>query len=583
MILQALYHQYHSLLKRGEIEPPGWSRTGVSFALDIGDDGSLKHVVSVKTEQARGRNAVLAPQSMKIPAQVKRTSGVSSNFLCDNSGFILGVDAKNKPVRTAECFTACRELHERLLEGVDSPAAKAVLRFFRKWRPERSAQNPALREHWEDLMSGANLVFLHRGKFAQDDEEIAKAWEHRYMSDEGAIQMPCIITGEYGPVEAVHPAIKGIAGAKSSGAALVSFNAPAFRSYGKKQSLNAPTGRMAAFAYTSALNHMIADRAHVSRIGDTTVLFWADGAEPAYQGLFSLAFLEVNKTYSERDLRDKVYKLTKGDPVDFDDTRLDPNRRFYVLGIAPNASRLSVRFFLENSFGEILKNAAEHQRRLEIVRPNYDSYETIPLWKLLRATVNMNARDKSPAPNLAGEMLRAILMDTYYPATLLNGVMLRIRAEREMTRERAAIIKAYYLKNKNKSVPEEVLTVRLNRESECIPYNLGRLFSVLEEIQSAANPGVRTTIRDRYFTSAAATPCIVFPTLVNLTQKHLKKLSSDKPGWAVVLEKKLTDIMDRLEEEYPVRLTLPEQGAFQLGYYHQTADRYRKKEETENA
>ena len=194
---------------------------------------------------------------------------------------------------------------------------------------------------------------------------------------------------------------------------------------------------------------------------------------------------------------------------------------------------------------------------------------------MLNETVNQNAQKKTASPVLAGELLRAILTNTPYPATLLNGVTLRIRAEHEITRGRAAIIKAYYLnqRNPNPDVPKEVLTVSLNPDSNNVYYNLGRLFSVLEDIQSKANPGINATIRDRYFNAASATPAHVFPILLNLAQKHLKKLNE---GQRVYYGKQLGSITDKLGEEYPNRLTLPQQGSFQLGYYHQTQERYQK-------
>ena len=198
---------------------------------------------------------------------------------------------------------------------------------------------------------------------------------------------------------------------------------------------------------------------------------------------------------------------------------------------------------------------------------------------MLDETVNQNSRDKSPTPGMAGETLCAILSDTPYPATLLNGVSLRIRAEREITRGRAAILKAYYLKNPHPDIPKEVLTVSLNPDSTNIPYTLGRLFCVLEAIQSSANPGINATIKDKYFNSASAIPSRVFPMLINLAQKHLRKLEK---GWSISYSKQLTDLTAKLGETFPDRLSLPQQGAFQLGYYHQTQARYTKKEEAEH-
>ena len=580
MILQALTEYYRALERQGKIAAPGWGPVKVSFALCIGDDGTLQQAVSVQTEQVRGKKTVLAPRVVSLPAPVKRTVGVAANFLCDNSSYMLGVDDKGKPERTRLCFEACKALHEQALDGVDSPAARAILAFFRAWEPEKARENAALLEHLEEILAGGNLVFRTEEGFVHDDPAVRQAWEAYYNTSGDGPQGVCLVTGEQGPIESVHPAIKNVAGAQSSGAALVSFNAPAFCSYGKEQNLNAPTGKYAAFAYTAALNHLLADREHVYRVGDATVVCWAKGGGSFYQSLFGWAAMgQSEPSYDESELRGMVKRLCRGEAVDFHAERLDPGMDFYVLGLSPNASRLSVRFFLRNTFGGFLRNAEAHQERLKIVRPSFDKFEGLPLWKLLGETVNQNTRDKVPTPELAGEVVRAILTDTRYPATLLNGATLRIRAEREVTRGRAAILKAYYLKNSHPDVPKEVLTLGLNEGSTHIPYTLGRVFSVLEAIQSAANPGVKTTIKDKYFNSAAATPAAIFPLLISLAQKHLKKLRGSNTGLAIALDKQLTDLLNRLGENYPTRMNLPQQGAFQLGYYQQLQARYQKKEE----
>ena len=353
----------------------------------------------------------------------------------------------------------------------------------------------------------------------------------------------------------------------------MSFNAPAFCSYGREQSLNAPTGKYAAFAYTAALNHLLSDRAHVQRLGDTTVVFWAAGADPAYQA-FSAAALFGGPPpagLEEATLRAALKKLSRMERCAV--VPLDPARPFYILGLSPNAARLSVRFFLRDCFGGFLSHVNAHHARMEIVRPANDPYETISLWALLQETVPQTVRDKSPSPVLAGATARAILSNTDYPAALLNGVMLRIRADRKITRGRAAILKAYYLKNPHTECPKEVLTVSLNETSSIVPYNLGRLFSVLEAIQQAANPGINTTIKDKYFNSASATPATIFPILNNLAQKHLKKLDT---GLRIHYDRQLGQIKELLGETLPGRLSLPEQASFDLGYYHQTQKRYSK-------
>lgn len=585
MILQALTQYYETLVQAGVLAGPGWGPVKASYALSIAADGTLEQITSIQTEQLRGKKTVLAPQVLTLPAPVKRTVGIAANFLCDNSGYILGADNKGNPQRSLACFAACKALHTSVLEGVDSPSAQALLAFFRTWIPEYTLEHPALTEYREDILSGANLLFRYNGSYVHEDPEIRRAWERRYRADTDSPRGICLVTGEEGPVESVHPAIKNVSGAQSSGAALVSFNAPAFCSYGKEQNLNAPTGKYAAFAYTAALNYLLADREHVYRLGDATVVCWARGGGDAYQAFFGGALLGAPTPYSAADLRGMTAQLCQGIPVDFQEEKLDPNMDFYILGLSPNAARLSVRFFLHNTFRGFLEHIQAHYRRLEIIRPSYDKFETLPIWKLLDETVNQNARDKSPAPDLAGEVLRAVLNDTRYPATLLNGVALRIRAEREVTRGRAAILKAYYTKlaestgREHPDIPEEVLQVSLNPDATNVPYLLGRLFSVLEAVQAAANPGINATIRDKYFSGASATPAAVFPVLVNLAQKHLKKLNAANRGLSIAYEKQMTELLSKLGTEYPAHLNLRQQGSFQLGYYFQTQARYQKKEE----
>lgn len=576
MILQALVSYYETLAARGELPQPGWAPVKVSYVLNLDDQGDITNVVCIKEEVTRGKKKALVPQIIQLPAPVKRTAGVTANFLCDNSSYILGADKKGKPKRSLECFQACKTLHETLLVSVEEPAARALLSFFDHWQPEKLTEHPAFaHQDMEDLLASANLIFRYRGRYLHEIPAIRQAWQDYYNNSQDSQQFPCLVTGKLAPVAQLHPSIKGIYGAQSSGASLVSFNAPAFCSYDREQGLNAPTSQYAAFAYGAALNYLIATQN--TRVGDVTLLFWAESGEDAYaDALKQFSFGDEDDQYKEEDLKGLMESLAEGADVEWDGTRIDPNMTFYILGISPNAARLSVRFFLRNSFGQFIRSVKAHYDRLEIVRPSFDPFDNIPVWRMLKETVNPNSREKKPAADMAGDTLRAILTNTPYPATLLNGVTLRIRADREMNRTRAAILKAYYLKNRNPFVPEEVLTVSLNQDSNHEAYVLGRLFSVLEAIQSDANPGINATIRDKYFSSASATPGVVFPTLVNLAQKHLRKLDEGKK---IFYDKQLTELMSKLGETYPNRMNLPQQGAFQLGYYHQTQYRFTKKED----
>ena len=572
MILQALTRLFEDLAQQGKIGRPGWSSAKISYALCLSAQGQLESVVPLLTETLVGKKTQLRPTPMELPAPVTRTVGILPNFLWDNSSYLLGADEKGKPERSRACFRACAELHHRLLDDVDSPIAKAIISYFDTWQPEKAQEHPALADCWQELMKGANLIFRVNGSFAQDDPAIRSAWDDDYGSVQGEKQQ-CLVTGKLDVAEPVHPAVKGVAGAQSSGAALISFNAPAFCSYGKEQSLNAPVGKYAAFAYTAALNYLLADKQNVHRIGDTTIVCWAEGAEPQYSLFAGLSLFgdTLPEGLSDRDLHSALKNLAQGLPCE--ELKLDPQRPFYILGLAPNAARLSVRFFCRNSFGTLMKNVNDHHQRMEIVGKRF---EVTPLWAMLRETVNQNTTDKSPSPAMAGATARAIFLGTAYPASLLEATMLRIRAEREITPGRAAILKAYYLRNSNDLCPKEVLTVSLNETSTNIPYTLGRLFAVYEALQESANPGINATIKDKYFNSASATPATIFPILDNLSQKHLRKLDT---GLRITYDRQIGALKNILGESNPARLSLPEQGSFNLGYYHQKQFRYTKKEE----
>ena len=569
MILQALTAYYEDLARSGKIARQGWGKSRISYALELGENGEVRRVIPLETADEKGKPK---PREMELPAPVKRTVGVASNFLWDNGSYLLG-HAKDaaKDSRAEKCFAAAKELHLSLLSGSQDPFAQAICRFFENYDPALGSTDPVLAGEWENLISGCNLTFAYGDQYPGDNEALARAWESHYGQDAEGEKLRCLITGEPAVPEKTHPAIKRLYGAQSSGAALVSFNAPAFCSYGREQNENAPVGQYGAFAYTAALNDLLSDRRHYRRIGGDTYVFWAEGAEEQYEDAFG-AFLDGgSEKVTDEDLASVMDALAGKKLCQWENLPLNPENGFYVLGLAPNAARISVRFFLQDTFGVFAQRLKAHYDRLEIIRPSFDTRTQLPLWLLLQETVNQQSRDKTPSPQMAADTLRAILTGGRYPATLFQQTMLRIRAEHDITRGKAAIIKAYLLRNDTQQNRMEALTVKLNDDCNYLPYVLGRLFSVLEDIQQQANPGINTTIKDRYFSSASATPAVVFPVLVNLAEKHQKKLSA---GQKVYNSKRLQDLTGCIRESYPTHLTLSDQGIFQLGYYHETQKRY---------
>lgn len=594
MILQSLVQYYESLERKGEITRPGWCMAKVAFALELSCDGQLKRVIPLKIEKERGKKMVFEPQLLKVPQMVTRSSGVASNFLCDNSSYLLGIDNKGKPERSRECFQCAKAKHLEILKDVDSVVGNAIVKFFESWNSNDAFGNPVLADSLDEILAGANLIFEVNGDYAQDAAEIREAWEVYQSSLAEGPEGICLVTGEKTQIARIHGTIKGVQGAQSSGAALVSFNAPAFESYGKEQSYNAPVGTYAVYAYTTALNHLLADRKHVTTLGDTTIVYWSEEGEEVYQDIFQ----DVSEpSFDNFEIVDGVFKnLEAGKAIHVPGVAesISMNQKFYILGLAPNAARIAVRFFYQDSFGNILKHLKEHYDRMEIVRPAKDGAQYLGTWRIMMETVNKKSRDKKPIPNMAGATYRAIISGGRYPNSLYQAVLGRIRAEQDdsdsgiykITRGRAAIIKAFLLRNG--TADKEEITMALNEDSKNVAYTLGREFAVLEAIQEDANPGINATIKDRYFNAACATPASIFPILFKLKNSHTRKMNSK--GKEVYYEKMLGDLQGRLpvsedgESGYPKRLSLEEQGMFILGYYHQTQKRYEKKtkEEQEN-
>lgn len=579
MILQALVAYYNKLAARGEISKPGWAKAKISWAIELGDDGSVLGILPLKAESPDGKKQI--PRGILLPAPVKKTSGERSNFLWENAEYLLGVQTKEDGGKTAKRFVTAKELHDSLLADVHTPVAEAIKAYFADCDPAAIAS--MLPDGcMDELRKGANLTFLYQNRFPGEFPELCAAWDAHYGGEKIGETFVDAVTGEVVVPEATHPSIKNVQDAQPSGAALVSFNAEAFESFGRKQNLNAPMGKETAFAYTSALNSLTGDKDHRQHIGDMTVVYFAEDAEHVYQDVMDLCFAGSDDRVTDAELHSILQNIAAGKQTDFAGKTLSPDDRFYLLGISPNASRLSVRCFRQSSFGDVISRIKQHYDDIAVVSDNRSKWVDIPLWALLRETVNPNANDKTPAPQMAGDTLRAVFTGGRYPETLYRQTLLRIRAEHDITRGKAAIVKGYLLRNtkhrKDYAYIKEASTMALNEASNYTPYVLGRLFSTLEAVQSAANPGINTTIKDKYFNSACATPAAVFPILLKLANSHLKKLGG---GLAVNYSKQIGALVARLETAFPKTLSLEEQGAFILGYYHQTQKRFEKKNTTE--
>ncbi|MFW6036924.1 MAG: type I-C CRISPR-associated protein Cas8c/Csd1 [Desulfonatronovibrio sp.] len=567
MILQALNNYYERLLADPdkEISSFGFGKLGIHFCLILDKHGSIMGSPLVLREDGR-------PLRIEVPGPIKKTSGIASNFCWENSGYVLGVDSKDKPERTAKTHAAFKELAAKVLGGVEDEGAEALLAFLNKWNPEQIEDIPS----WSEMLD-KNIVFRLDGtrEFIHDRPEVRKAWLRYLGADNNAQKGTCLVTGENDvPIPATHSAVKGVPGAQSSGAALISFNFDSARSFGKKQNHNAPVCEQAAFAYTTALNHLLTSGSRRKlQVGDTTIVFWTDAPAKA-EDFFGLAMggKEAEDKGVVKELEQYLEAVTQGS---YPDGIGDQDSPFYVLGLSPNAARLSVRFWYVGTVGSISENIGLHYKALSIKQDfESDPRHPKPWWLLKELAPQRDSRNISPL--ISGQLIKSIIKNQPYPRTLLVAAIARIRADKQINYMRACIIKSYLIRNAQKEI-----SMSLDKENTDVGYRLGRLFAIVERIQGDAVPGANATVRDRFFGAAAATPGRIFPVILKDAQHGLAKIRKDKPGWAINLDKSLQEIMDAMDprEGFPSTLPLENQGMFVLGYYQQRKQLYTRKEE----
>jgi len=572
MILPALNAYYERLAADPDsgVALYGYSRQQISFIVVLHPDGKLLEIQDARRADERGK---LRPQALVVPGNAKPSgSGINPCFLWDNAAYALGYKPDDpKPQRTRGSFEAFRDRHLAAEEEIADAEFSAVCRFLENWDPGRAGEQPVLAE----LAAGFGVFQIRNTThYVHDRPAVKKWWEARLCAQAEAGKADtgqCLITGRVAPIARLHePKIKGVWGGQSSGAVLVSFNFPSGESYGKsgdRAGMNAQTSEQAAFQYCTALNSLL-DPAAKRRlsVGDTTVVYWTDAPSPAEEWIAEL--LNPSLAAEDEAQRNRVASLldviSKGS---FPQQLGEKSTRFFVLGLAPNAARISVRFWHESTLGAFVERLHEHYEALDVVRGKYDLPHP-PLWRLLHETV----RDPKDVPDLLeGAMLRAILTGQPYPQMFFSSLLRRIQADREVRYVRAAAIKACLVRNFRRNI-----SVALNPSNPETSYQLGRLFAELEKAQEDALPGVNDTIKDRYFGAASSTPGVVFPRLIRMNQHHLGKLDR---GERTYHERRIQGIAGQVDR-FPSRLTLEQQGLFALGYYHQRQDIFTKKAET---
>lgn len=597
MILSALNDYYQRLLANpdpvsgsAKVPPYGFSEQQVSYCLVLSKEGVLVDIEDVRDTSAKKPR----PKLLSVPSPFARSGQYTQKtfdsgkdnafFLWDKTAYSLGVSLANDvPTFTAIAFASFKRFHLTSLEASEDVALKAVYLFVKNWIPENYAETPIQIKHID-----ANLVFKLDGDlcFVHERPAAQAVWLKLMQPTEGEVvnSGDCLVTGQRSALARLHPAIKGVYGGQSAGGSIVSFNAESYTSYGKDQGDNAPVSEVAAFGYTTALNYLLRrNNGQCTSIGDTSTVFWAVVADvakaSAAENLFGwMLNMPTDDKGEQTQIKPVLEKIAQGKPLAEIAPELADGTRFYVLGLAPNASRLSIRFWLDTSFGELAKHIAQHFKDLALDPLPWR--EPPSVWRLLIQTASQGKSENIP-PQLAGELLRSIITGQRYPRMLLAQLVQRIRADGDLNGLRVALLKAVLVRDYRKGFIQEEIPMGLDEQNMLPAYRLGRLFAVLERIQEGAlGKEVNATIADRYYGTASSVPYSVFPRLLAGCKNHLSKIRKDKPGYAVNLNKDLASVIEGLPSEFPKHFSIEQQGQFAIGYYHQKQSYFAKKTET---
>lgn len=582
MILQALYE--YCQRNKDKLPPKNFQMQEIKFVIKIRRDGEFLDLTD--TREGRRGKPFLLPKA-------KNRSGSNSwqtvNLLWDHYGYLLAHPKDD----TEKASDMAKKQQKSFLDNIKGlprnvlvdEGVRAVLLFYEKGNWEKvkrhvlwpeCAKIPGCNLSFQldgdvGLVAGSDIVKQYQSTISTADNEFDEDVEKGAPSEK-SFEGRCLITGKMAQIIRLHTPTP-ILGSRSN-AKIVSFQKNyGFDSYHKEQAYNAPISIEAESAYSTALKHLIKSEANKLLIADSTIVFWAQKkAESGYDFESDFAWYLKN----DKDNPDRGVKAVQGlyNAMQSGRLPLDEENRFYVLGLAPNAARISVRFWKTGTVKEFAEKIKQHFDDFQIVHGPKDP-EHLSLYQVLSATALGYKMDNVP-PNLAGAVIGSVLDGSPYPITLLHQCVRRIRAEQNVNRARAAILKAYINRfNRVHNKQEREVLMSLDRSNKNVGYRLGRLFAVLEKIQEEANPGINATIRDRFYGAVSATPLTVFPQLLKLKNHHLAKLN---PGRKVNFEKEIGEIFDEVIDDIPAHMALNEQARFAVGYYHQRQDFFKKKD-----
>ena len=562
MILQALnsYYQRMDAHQPGALAPYGLERKSLPVIIELDHQGGVHQINISKDKQT--------PKLYVLPKAVKRASGIAANLLWDNAEYVLGLPRPGgKAARVAEQHQAFVERLRQL--RCDDVGVQALLSFMAsldlaslQQRPDFDAEFFATNPNMSFQLADDTRLICERPAV----REAALASISAPSADD--LEGFCLVSGESASIERLHPSIKGVWGAQSSGANIVSFNLAAFSSFAKSQGANSTVSKRVGFQYTEALNYLLRKGSRQRlQIGDASTVFWAEEAHEEIENAFQTLMGSTEKAEASDDPNQGTSAVKAALQAFYKGSRIDPSddKAFYILGLAPNASRIAIRFWQVSNVRAISRNICQHYEDISIVHPANTTAE-IALPRLL-SNLCLGYKLSNLPPNLAGEVARSIFTNSPYPISLLAAAVRRNKAERHVSFPRAAIIKACLNRN---SLTTQEITMALDLDNTDTAYLLGRWFATLENIQKKSHPGINATIKDRYYGAISSSPVSVFGALDKLKNHHLSKL--ENTGAKVNKERLLGEIIAKLPANLPNQLALHEQATFAIGYYHQRQD-----------
>ena len=591
MLIKGLCDYYDILKERGDVVPEGYSLVPVRYKISLTEEGNIDEIVSCQEEVKNGgKKPKLIPKDMLMPKRTEKT-GIDANVIEHRPLYIFGLNFSDGEFTPDDNTDKARKSHENFvaknldfIEGLDSPVINAYRKFIQNWMPEQETGNQYLSDLGKNYSSPGYVFFLsgEPERLLHDDPQIKAKWNVEFVkqngAEEGAYMAQCAISGETAPIARIHGKIKGVEGGLPTGGVLIGFNNASENSYGNEQSFNSNVSEKVMIKYTEALNYLLKGGKHRIVLDDMTVVFWAMSKNEGYEDNIMAMLMGNRNEDSGTDTEEMIRDILKRGSAlaitekelnkKFDD--LNPDTDFYIVGLKPNSSRISIKFILRKRYGDILLNIARFQGDAQVTEP----LKLLSLYRISKELASPNSSSEKINPALLSKLFESIMYDVRFPASLLETLVRRVKTDKYVNEARAGLIKACLNRNE-----KEEIKLALDYENKDQAYLCGRLFATLERLQKSALGDINATIKDKYFSSAAAKPATVFPTLLTLAQAHLKKMSSE--GSKVFFNRLIGQIIDNLEDEFPATLPLADQGKFIIGYYQQNQEFFRKKEDRE--